>query len=201
MLSLEESPVLLNGFGVIAQNGNIDIRTSGSLVVNDLVSAPAFGKSIFLQSAGGNVGLRDDVHALGGNSSVAVDAFLAITDDSVQTTEIAVGPGGSILLTAGSNIGAFTYTGFSPTMYNAMIDVDLSALGTVLNAVFYALFLAALSWTDVTVVLPMTALEFGMAAILAVMILKEVVPTLRWAGIVLIIVGVILITIAGHETV
>lgn len=73
-------------------------------------------------------------------------------------------------------------------------------LGTLLNAVFYALFLAALSWTDVTVVLPMTALEFGMAAILAVMILKEAVPTLRWAGIVLIIVGVILITIAGHET-
>ena len=74
-------------------------------------------------------------------------------------------------------------------------------IGTVLNAVFYALFLAALSWTDVTVVLPMTALEFGMAAILAVMILKEAVPTLRWAGIVLIIVGVILITIAGHETI
>jgi drug/metabolite transporter (DMT)-like permease len=47
----------------------------------------------------------------------------------------------------------------------------------------------------------MTALEFGMAAILAVMILKEAVPTLRWAGIVLVIVGVILITIAGHETV
>ena len=74
-------------------------------------------------------------------------------------------------------------------------------IGTVLNAVFYALFLAALSWTDVTVVLPMTALEFGMAAILAVMILKEAVPTLRWAGIVLIIAGVILITIAGHETI
>jgi undecaprenyl phosphate-alpha-L-ara4N flippase subunit ArnE len=74
-------------------------------------------------------------------------------------------------------------------------------IGTALNTIFYVLFLAALSWTDVTVVLPMTALEFGMAAILAVMILKEAVPTLRWAGIVLVIVGVILITMAGHETV
>lgn len=74
-------------------------------------------------------------------------------------------------------------------------------IGTALNAVFYVLFLASLSWTDVTVVLPMTALEFGMAAILAVMILKEVVPTLRWAGIALVILGVILITMAGHETV
>jgi drug/metabolite transporter (DMT)-like permease len=74
-------------------------------------------------------------------------------------------------------------------------------IGTALNAVFYFLFLASLSWADVTVVLPMTALEFGMAAILAVMILHEAVPTLRWAGIVLIILGVMLITMAGHEIV
>ena len=85
---------------------------------------------------------------------------------------------------------------FSQALINPYVII-----GTVLNAVFYVLFLAALSWTDVTVVLPMTALEFGMAAILAVMILKEAVPTLRWAGIVLIILGVILITIAGHETI
>jgi drug/metabolite transporter (DMT)-like permease len=71
--------------------------------------------------------------------------------------------------------------------------------GTLLNAVFYFLFLAALSWTDVTVVLPMTAIEFGMAAILAVMLLHEAVPTLRWAGIVLVIVGVILISAAGGD--
>jgi len=68
-------------------------------------------------------------------------------------------------------------------------------------AVFYVLFLASLSWADVTVVLPMTALEFGMAAFLAVMILHEAVSTLRWTGIVLVIFGVLLITLAGHETV
>lgn len=73
-------------------------------------------------------------------------------------------------------------------------------IGTVLNGVFYFLFLAALSWTDVTVVLPMTALEFGMAAILAVLLLNEVVPTMRWAGIALVIAGVFLIAVAGGET-
>jgi drug/metabolite transporter (DMT)-like permease len=46
----------------------------------------------------------------------------------------------------------------------------------------------------------MTALEVGMAAILAVMLLNEAVPTLRWAGILLVIMGVILITAAGGET-
>jgi drug/metabolite transporter (DMT)-like permease len=73
-------------------------------------------------------------------------------------------------------------------------------LGTVLNAIFYFLFLAALSWTDVTVALPMTAIEYGFAALLAVFMLKEIVPPARWAGIVLVIVGVILIARSGGET-
>jgi drug/metabolite transporter (DMT)-like permease len=72
--------------------------------------------------------------------------------------------------------------------------------GTILNAVFYFLFLAALSWTDVTVALPMTAIEYGIAAFLAVLILKESVPPVRWAGIVLVIFGVILIARSGGET-
>jgi bacterial/archaeal transporter family protein len=71
--------------------------------------------------------------------------------------------------------------------------------GTVLNAVFYFLFLAALSWTGVTVVLPMTAIEYGFAALLAVSLLKESVPPARWIGIALVIVGVILIARSGGD--
>ena len=72
--------------------------------------------------------------------------------------------------------------------------------GTVLNTVFYVLFLVALSWTDVTVALPMTAIEFGFASVLAVTILGEVVPPIRWAGIVLVVLGVVLISLGGGET-
>jgi len=72
--------------------------------------------------------------------------------------------------------------------------------GTVLNAVFYFLFLATLSWTGVTVALPLTAIEYVLAAFLAVMLLKENVPGVRWAGIALIIIGVILIARGGGET-
>ena len=71
--------------------------------------------------------------------------------------------------------------------------------GTVLNAVFYFLFLASLSWAGVTVVLPLTAIEFAFAAALAVVILNETVPALRWAGIALVILGVILISLAGGD--
>jgi drug/metabolite transporter (DMT)-like permease len=73
-------------------------------------------------------------------------------------------------------------------------------VGTVLNAVFYFLFLAALSWTGVTVVLPMTAIEYIFAALLAVMMLKEQVPVIRWAGIALVVIGVILVARSGGET-
>lgn len=72
--------------------------------------------------------------------------------------------------------------------------------GTVLNAIFYFLFLAALSWTGVTVVLPMTAIEYAFAAFLAVTMLKEAVPPVRWAGIVFVIIGVILITRGGGDS-
>ena len=71
--------------------------------------------------------------------------------------------------------------------------------GTILNAGFYFLFLAALSWTDVTVAVPMTAIEYGFAAVLAILMLKEKVPPMRWAGIALVIVGVIFIARGGGE--
>ena len=83
--------------------------------------------------------------------------------------------------------------------YHAAIN-GYVIMGTVLNAVFYVLFLAALSWTDVTVALPMTAIEYGFAAFLAVIILKEQVSPLRWVGIALVIVGVLFIARSGGET-
>jgi drug/metabolite transporter (DMT)-like permease len=73
-------------------------------------------------------------------------------------------------------------------------------IGTALNALFYFLFVATLSWTGVTVALPFTAIEYAFAAVLAVIFLQEHVPPIRWAGIVLIIIGVILIARGGGET-
>ena len=78
--------------------------------------------------------------------------------------------------------------------------------GTVGNALFYFLFLAVLSWAEVSVALPLTALEYAIAAVLGILFLKEPVPPLRWAGIALVIAGVMLISVdkqsraarAGH---
>lgn len=67
--------------------------------------------------------------------------------------------------------------------------------GTVGNALFYFLFLAVLSWAEVSVALPLTALEYVIAAVLGILLLKEPVPPLRWAGIALVIAGVMLISL------
>jgi drug/metabolite transporter (DMT)-like permease len=68
--------------------------------------------------------------------------------------------------------------------------------GTVLSAVLYFCLLTALSWTDVTVAFPMTAIEYVIGAILAMYFLNERVPSMRWAGIALVVVGVVLISLS-----
>src|SRR5260370_12654523 len=69
-------------------------------------------------------------------------------------------------------------------LWRAMSNASVVG-GTVLNAVFYVLFLVVLSWSEVTVALPLTALEDLFAAGLSVVVLKEAVPGLRSAGIIL----------------
>ena len=104
-----------------------------------------------------------------------------------------------------AQVGSASITGVvtdatqAPIPASAITIVNTES-GTVLNAVFYFLFLAALSWTEVTVALPMTAIEYGFAALLAVLILKEQVPAGRWFGIALVMMGVILISKTGGET-
>jgi drug/metabolite transporter (DMT)-like permease len=70
--------------------------------------------------------------------------------------------------------------------------------GTALNAVFYFLLLTTLSWTGVTVALPLSALEYGFAAMLAVTFLQEQVTPLRWVGIMLVVFGIILISMSNQ---
>ena len=71
--------------------------------------------------------------------------------------------------------------------------------GTVMSAIFYFALLAALSWTGVTIAYSLTALEYAFAGLLAVSFLKEAVPPIRWAGIALVTVGVILVSVSSNE--
>lgn len=65
-----------------------------------------------------------------------------------------------------------------------------TAVGIVLLILFFVSYLNALSWADLTYVLPATALGYILTALLAKLLLQEAVPPAHWAGIVLITVGV-----------
>jgi len=64
------------------------------------------------------------------------------------------------------------------------------ALGIALLIAFFACYLTALSWADLTFVLPATAFGNVIVALLARFWLHEPISIERWAGIALITVGV-----------
>ena len=67
-------------------------------------------------------------------------------------------------------------------------------LGVVLQASFFFLYLTLLSRAEVSQVLPMTALDYVVVALLAQAVLGEAVTALRWTGIALITTGVFLVS-------
>jgi len=64
-------------------------------------------------------------------------------------------------------------------------------------ATFFFLWLAVLSWADLSLALPMTALTYVLNASLAGPLLGERVSPLRWVGTLLIFAGVVAVTWSG----
>ncbi len=75
--------------------------------------------------------------------------------------------------------------GLLPALLNPWI-----VCGILLLIGFFATYLTALSWADLTYVLPATAISYVMMALLAQRILHEQVTTRHWIGIALVTVGV-----------
>jgi len=67
-------------------------------------------------------------------------------------------------------------------------------LGVVLQASFFFMYLTLLSRADVSKILPMTAIDYIVVALLAQALLAEPVTPARWAGIGLITAGVFLVS-------
>jgi drug/metabolite transporter (DMT)-like permease len=67
-------------------------------------------------------------------------------------------------------------------------------LGVGLQATFFVMYLTLLSRASVSQVLPLTAIDYVVVALLAQLVLAEVVTPARWAGILLIAAGVFLVS-------
>ena len=68
-------------------------------------------------------------------------------------------------------------------------------VGLFFMAVSFFSFLAVLSWADLSLVLPATSISFVITTVGAKLYLKEKISPVRWAGIVLVCVGVALISL------
>ncbi len=115
----------------------------------------------------------------------------------IMLLAVTAGTIGDLLLAKGmkemGDISAMNLRGILNVAIQALTTPKL-ILGTVMLAVFFFLWLAVLSWEDLTVALPMQALNYVLVAFLSQYFLGETVSPLRWAGTVLVCIGVMLIT-------
>jgi drug/metabolite transporter (DMT)-like permease len=72
--------------------------------------------------------------------------------------------------------------------------------GTLLLIVFFVLFSAALSWADLSFVLPATAFGYVLNVAAGSYFLGESVSNRRWAGAMIITLGVLFVSRSGQAT-
>jgi drug/metabolite transporter (DMT)-like permease len=73
-------------------------------------------------------------------------------------------------------------------------------VGTLLLIVFFALYSAALSWADLSFVLPATAFGYVLNVAAGHYFLNEEVTHARWAGAAVITLGVVCVSRSGERT-
>jgi uncharacterized membrane protein len=100
----------------------------------------------------------------------------------------AIGPVNTLEIGQLLTIGAQVFT--SPMIW----------LGIMTLMVFFALFLAALSWADLSFVLPVTAFGYALNALLAWWLLGEHVSVTRWIGTLVICIGVAVVSRTEQRT-
>jgi drug/metabolite transporter (DMT)-like permease len=108
-----------------------------------------------------------------------------------------VGGTGHVMLSKGmKTVGDLTEAPGS--MLGGMLARAMSSpwllLGVTLQAAFFVLYLTLLSRANVSQVLPMTALDYVVVAVLAQLLLAETLTPARWLGIGFIVVGVVLVS-------
>ena len=94
---------------------------------------------------------------------------------------------------------AWTLPGLWDVVGSALSSAPVIA-GGLLLLVFFALFLSLLSWADLIYVLPMISSCFVVSALLGHLVLGERISLVRWAGIALVTIGVLLVGRTGPSS-
>lgn len=109
---------------------------------------------------------------------------------------------GDVYLTKGMKAIVMEGAGLSQFLQIALqVAQNPSVLiGTALLIVFFALYSAALSWADLSFVLPATAFGYVLNVAAGYYFLNETVSPVRWAGAAIITLGVVFVSRSDERT-
>ena len=113
------------------------------------------------------------------------------------------GPLGNVLLGKGMKRIGTASMGTPAEAFNLLSRVLSSGtiwLGIGSLITFFAAYMLVLSWADYSYVQPASAFSYAIVALLSYFLLGEAVSPLRWAGIVVICVGVFVVGRTPHRT-
>ena len=111
----------------------------------------------------------------------------------VMAVAVVLGSLGDISLSKGMKaIGRVDYPSISSAFVAGATNPYVLG-GIVLLISFLFLYLASLSWEDLSFVLPLTAADYVLVTLLAYFLLHEDVSPMRWAGSVLVATGIALV--------
>jgi drug/metabolite transporter (DMT)-like permease len=105
------------------------------------------------------------------------------------------GPLGNVLLGKGMkrigpvNIG----TAEALDLLSRILTSGTIWLGIASLITFFVAYMLVLSWADYSYVQPASSVAYGMVALLAHFVLREVVTPMRWIGVVIICLGVVVV--------
>ena len=88
----------------------------------------------------------------------------------------------------------------TPLAYITVLFRPTVAVGVVLLILWMLSRMALLSWADLSYVLPVTSIGYVLVAVVGRLLLNEQITSRRWAGIVLIMAGVALVSGGAPQT-
>jgi uncharacterized membrane protein len=90
--------------------------------------------------------------------------------------------------------------GLSPWAYIRLILSPWALLGTTLLILWFLSRMTLLGWADLSYVLPVTSIGYVLTAVLGRFFLDEKITPQRWAGTLLIVIGIIFVGLTSPDT-
>jgi len=111
---------------------------------------------------------------------------------------VILGPLGNILLGKGMRRIGATSSWSQAELLHLLTQLSRSGviwLGLLCLMTFFAVYMLVLSWADYSYVQPASAVAYAIVALMGHFLLGEVVTPVRWAGVLIICLGVLVV---GH---